>query len=463
MDEAAPQLAVSSPDGRFGRYSVVLGQGSVKTVYKALDRNHGKQVAWNEVDLALIPVDQHASVRLEVEVLTRVSHPHVIEFHGSWAQDTKLVFITEVVESGDLQHFYATHSVKLKVIKKLARQVLDALHYLHSFSPPLVHRDIKCQNVLYNAAEGSVKLGDLGLSCVAPSLVGGSGSGSGGGGGVGGEAEAVAVGATTTPAGTPAYMAPEMYEGVVNSGCDVYAFGMVVLEMVTRSPPYSECTNLAQVFLKVHQGKPPAALARILPRFHSLHDFISYCIAPLEPGAARPSAHALLQHPFLCQADEANDEETLFFEVDEEEEEEEDIRATRSRASSLGAFSGTNGGGTSASGGAGQAAAGGGGGGAGVAAAAELPYASSEGGSQHSFSTTSSVGHSGGVGGSTSAAAASDALPHSADEDAGGWEKPSGDAGAASGDSVALGGGRGGGILDYPLLHHLLPPKTDER
>lgn len=53
------------------------------------------------------------------------------------------------------------------------------------------------------------------------------------------------------PAGTPEFMAPEMYEEKYDEAVDVYAFGMCMLEMATSEYPYSECQNAAQIYRKV--------------------------------------------------------------------------------------------------------------------------------------------------------------------------------------------------------------------
>lgn len=53
------------------------------------------------------------------------------------------------------------------------------------------------------------------------------------------------------PAGTPEFMAPELYEEEYNELVDIYSFGMCMLEMVTCEYPYSECRNPAQIFKKV--------------------------------------------------------------------------------------------------------------------------------------------------------------------------------------------------------------------
>ena len=52
----------------------------------------------------------------------------------------------------------------MKAIKGWARQILMGLNYLHSHNPPIVHRDLKCDNIFINGNQGEVKIGDLGLA-----------------------------------------------------------------------------------------------------------------------------------------------------------------------------------------------------------------------------------------------------------------------------------------------------------
>uniref|UniRef100_A0A6P7GLG6 Probable serine/threonine-protein kinase WNK5 n=1 Tax=Diabrotica virgifera virgifera TaxID=50390 RepID=A0A6P7GLG6_DIAVI len=117
-----------------------------------------------------------------------------------------------------------------KVLKSWCRQILKGLAFLHSRSPPIIHRDLKCDNIFITGGTGSVKIGDLGLATLknrsfAKSVI-----------------------------GTPEFMAPEMYEEHYDEGVDVYAFGMCMLEMATSEYPYSECTGPAQIYKKVISG-----------------------------------------------------------------------------------------------------------------------------------------------------------------------------------------------------------------
>jgi WNK lysine deficient protein kinase len=119
--------------------------------------------------------------------------------------------------------------VKLKVVKRWCSQILDGLVYLHSLHPPVIHRDIKCENMLYNSADGTITIGDLGLATRA-------------------NREGTVDGSVS---GTPNFMAPEMFDGEYDETVDVYSFGLCVLEMVTRTIPYDECANLGQIYMKL--------------------------------------------------------------------------------------------------------------------------------------------------------------------------------------------------------------------
>lgn len=54
--------------------------------------------------------------------------------------------------------------IRWRVVKRWARQILRGIQYLHSQSPPIIHRDLKCDNIFINGAAGDIRIGDLGLS-----------------------------------------------------------------------------------------------------------------------------------------------------------------------------------------------------------------------------------------------------------------------------------------------------------
>lgn len=71
-------------------------------------------------------------------------------------------------------------------------------------------------------------------------------------------------------AGTPEFMAPEMYEEHYDEAVDVYAFGMCMLEMATSEYPYSECQNAAQIYRKVTSVSSPQMFMKFILASHVL-------------------------------------------------------------------------------------------------------------------------------------------------------------------------------------------------
>ncbi|GLJ56098.1 hypothetical protein SUGI_1204290 [Cryptomeria japonica] len=263
------------PTGRYGRYTDMLGKGAFKTVYRAFDEVEGIEVAWNQVriDELLQNPDDLERLYSEVHLLKTVKHKNIIKFYNSWVDDkNKTVnIITEIFTSGTLRQYRKKHKhVDMKAVKGWARQILQGLLYLHSHNPPIIHRDLKCDNIFVNGNHGEVKIGDLGLATLLR------------------QAHAHSV------IGTPEFMAPELYEEDYNELVDIYSFGMCLLEMVTFEYPYSECKNPAQIYKKVTSGIKPAALNKI--KDPQVKAFIEKCLVA---APNRLSARELLRDPFL--------------------------------------------------------------------------------------------------------------------------------------------------------------------
>jgi serine/threonine protein kinase len=269
-----------SPDGRFLRFPEVLGTGAYKTVYKGFDADNGIEVAWNKLHVERLTHQDTERVMNEVNILRTIQHPNIINLFAGWEvrDDRGRVrgahFITELMTSGTLKQYIAkVKTIKVKVIRKWCRNVLEAIHYLHSCSPPIMHRDLKCDNIFINGNVGEVKIGDLGLSSVKD--------------------RASKCGYTVI--GTPEFMAPELYDENYSEKVDIYAFGMCVLEMISTEYPYAECENAGQIFKKVLNGVLPEVLSRLVDC--ELKQVILQCLAP---EATRPTALQLLHHPLFA-------------------------------------------------------------------------------------------------------------------------------------------------------------------
>ncbi|XP_057873788.2 U-box domain-containing protein 35 [Cryptomeria japonica] len=160
----------------------------------------------------------------EVEVLSRIRHPHMVLLLGACPEHGCLVY--EYMANGSLEDRLSckgnTHPLPWFVRFRIAWEVASALLFLHSSKPkPIVHRDLKPANILLDCNLVS-KIGDVGLARLVP------------------------VKATTTvteykdtvPAGTFCYMDPEYQRtGTLGPGSDVYALGITLLQLLTAKSP----------------------------------------------------------------------------------------------------------------------------------------------------------------------------------------------------------------------------------
>jgi len=152
-----------SADERYARYSEELGQGAYKTVYKAFDTNDALEVAWNKLHVDRLPAAEVAKVETEVALLRAVSHRNIINLYAFWrgpettGRPASMDFITELMSSGTLkQYLKRSKSIKLRVIRRWCANLLDAIAYLHARNPPIMHRDLKCDNIFINGHLGEV-------------------------------------------------------------------------------------------------------------------------------------------------------------------------------------------------------------------------------------------------------------------------------------------------------------------
>ena len=250
--------------------------------YMAFDRETGTQLAWNQIILDHnIGAEEFKRIYKEISILKQISHPSIIRLYDSWIDEERgnLIFITEAMTSGTLSQFRKRLPVvSLAVVQSWAKQLLSGLEYLHTRTPVIMHRDIKSNNIFMDATSDAnrVKIGDLGLATLYTGSM---------------RAEQMSV------IGTPEYMAPEFYAESYNQLVDIWAFGLVMLEMVSNKVPYHECNGAtAQIFLKVSRGVLPGAFAELRPG--PTRDFIAACLLP---ASVRPSASQLLQAPFILQ------------------------------------------------------------------------------------------------------------------------------------------------------------------
>jgi len=145
----------------------VVGRGSFKTVYNGLDTFSGKKIAWCELHKVGFLPDQ-TDFEKEAEILRSLSHPNILTWFDIFYDDnSNLIMITELMTSGTLKKYvnaFKKSEVSKYMVKMWTKQILRGLNYLHTRDPPIIHRDLKCDNLFITGSTGVVKIGDYGLA-----------------------------------------------------------------------------------------------------------------------------------------------------------------------------------------------------------------------------------------------------------------------------------------------------------
>ncbi len=188
-------------------------------------------MAWNSISVSNLSETALHKIKEEINLMKKLNHPNLINYISAWFDKNKseFIIITEIICGGSLKkHLNKIQAPRLKVIKSWIKETLKGLKYLHTeVKPPIVHRDIKCDNLFIDSTNGSIKIGDLGLSKIQTGDY------------------------TKSYAGTEEFMAPEVYQGNYTVLADIYSLGMCILEMVTLEKPYKECESN---FLKIYEN-----------------------------------------------------------------------------------------------------------------------------------------------------------------------------------------------------------------
>ncbi|ELP94003.1 map3k delta-1 protein kinase, putative [Entamoeba invadens IP1] len=195
----------------------LLGSGSYGNVYSALWR--GQEIAVKLIPTKDMLQDNVLQFTKEVQLMKKLRHPCVLQFFGSGTDANYILIAMELMSRGSAHtllinsHLTMSWDRRLRMLKDAA----SGMFYLHSSTPPIIHRDLKSHNLLVDE-NWKVKVSDFGLSKTT-----------------------VEASMPDEICGTLAWMAPEilMRKGQTTKS-DVYSFAIVMWEFLARKEPYPD-------------------------------------------------------------------------------------------------------------------------------------------------------------------------------------------------------------------------------
>mmetsp|Transcript_6485 Transcript_6485/g.9439 ORF Transcript_6485/g.9439 Transcript_6485/m.9439 type:complete len:773 (+) Transcript_6485:144-2462(+) len=289
----------------------MLGSGSFGKVFLAFNNEDGAFMAVKEISCESMRKDSKELKELEkeIDVMSQLDHEHIVRYLGVQRTEKTINIFMDYIPGGGLDTLLEEFGLTENVIRKYSLQILDGLAYLHSKN--IIHQDVKGGNILLDD-NGVVYLADFGCAKQIKNV-----------------SDNVAA-----ISGTPNYMAPEViYENKQSTKADIWSFGCTIIEMLTKLPPwhhvFHKFDNAIAFFVWLR--KTDETLLDKIPDGTSdlCRDFITTCLNK-DPDQ-RPSAKALLSHPFLLQQQEeeedlsmhemgTNSSTTLTINVDDDEE-----------------------------------------------------------------------------------------------------------------------------------------------
>nr|XP_009670740.1 PREDICTED: serine/threonine-protein kinase 10 [Struthio camelus australis] len=224
--------------------------------------------------------DELEDYMVEIEILATCDHQHIVKLLGAFYWDGKLWIMIEFCPGGavDATMLELDRGLTEPQIQVICRQMLEALHYLHS--KKIIHRDLKAGNVLLTQ-DGDIKLADFGVSAKNMKT----------------------LQKRDSFIGTPYWMAPEvvmcetMKDTPYDYKADIWSLGITLIEMAQIEPPDHEL-NPMRFLRKIAKSDPPTLSC---PSKWSL-EFRDFLKTALDKNPeTRPSAAQLLEHPFVSK------------------------------------------------------------------------------------------------------------------------------------------------------------------
>ncbi|KAK3375455.1 hypothetical protein B0H63DRAFT_400546 [Podospora didyma] len=287
-EELQSFLAGESWDDSKWMKGALIGQGSFGCVYLALHTVTGELLAVKQVETPSPSANNQSdsrkksmieALKREISLLRDLQHPNIVQYLGCGSSAEYLNIFLEYVPGGSVQTMLNSYgALPEPLVRSFVRQILNGLSYLHNRD--IIHRDIKGANILVDN-KGTIKISDFGISKKL-------------------EATNILNGANNNKhrpslQGSVFWMAPEVVKQTsYTRKADIWSLGCLVVEMMTGTHPFPDCTQLQAIF-KIGGSKA----APTIPD-HASEEAKQFLGQTFEiDHNKRPSADDLMLSPFL--------------------------------------------------------------------------------------------------------------------------------------------------------------------
>jgi serine/threonine protein kinase/class 3 adenylate cyclase len=243
--------APTAVPGQLAHYRVLekIGEGGMGLVLKAWDTRLERQVALKLVSRDLVLTEaSRARLLREARIASGLNHPNIAVIHGLEEIDGSDVIVMEFVSGPTLRARLRSGPLEVRDVLDVAVAVADALGEAHAGG--VVHRDIKPENIILTP-RGHPKIMDFGLAKLLRPVPPREG-------GPDGSSAITQISTGGAVVGTVTYMSPEQAAGrEVDARTDIFSFGVVLYEMLTRAPAFSGDSDVDILYQILHEQPRP--------------------------------------------------------------------------------------------------------------------------------------------------------------------------------------------------------------
>lgn len=258
-----------------GKYEILteIGHGGMSVVYLAMDTHLNKQWAVKEIKKKGSGKNDEIvvnSLLAEANMMKRLDHPSLPRIVDIIDNGITIYVVMDYIEGESLDKILAEYGAQPEeLVIGWAKQLCDALSYLHSQKPPIIYRDMKPANVMLKP-EGNIKIIDFGIAR---------------------EYKEQSL-ADTTVLGTKGYAPPEQYSGQTDARSDIYALGMTMHHLLTGIDP-----RTGEAYAPVRMWNPEVS--------EGMEMIIDKCVQPAAEHRYQNCQDLLydLEHPELITRD----------------------------------------------------------------------------------------------------------------------------------------------------------------